>query len=483
MSQFRNFLTLSVALLFLANCLFASDTIYVGNKIYKSDRKTVHKSYIAWFTQDEIYKGLYSDSIDLKILAKDDKYKTYTGNFTDCIFDKLYFNSNSRKIPTSFWFKNAKLKNCKLENLLGDVVFTGKSTADSILISGADTLSVSSWSTQFKSFKIDAIQHLKFYSSPRNDTGKYLTSIANSNIYDLKFEISDTTGASTYGFFRDSVFSLSIVNESKKGSASGPYKDQKFSTLIQFYECYINFSIVTSLRAPGTRIVFTNCKFGPDCNFSGLLVDFVIFRDCYSFAKPIPFSTKSDDESLVLQFDNSDYRGIEVQDANHLFVSFIPETRNDGIDNFFQTLLDKFQREGKHNSYKTADINYRYYTENAVLWNWDKYWWDYGYNKGKVFFWTIIILLAFAVFNYRYWDQMQQVYPLFPYKSPYFRSRQTIAKRWLATVLYTAFVFFSISMKLDKLNLSKNRFVIAFFFQHLVGLFLLFFILKAILKW
>jgi hypothetical protein len=38
-------------------------------------------------------------------------------------------------------------------------------------------------------------------------------------------------------------------------------------------------------------------------------------------------------------------------------------------------------------------------------------------------------------------------------------------------------------MKLDKLNLSKNRFVIAFFFQHLVGLFLLFFILKAILKW
>jgi hypothetical protein len=89
------------------------------------------------------------------------------------------------------------------------------------------------------------------------------------------------------------------------------------------------------------------------------------------------------------------------------------------------------------------------------------------------------------VFNALFWRKIQEIYPISQEYS--FVDRQRWPIRYLALELlrislYTAFVFFSIKIDLDRLKVSRPWMLAYLFVQWLMGLRCLFFIVNALLK-
>ncbi|WP_394772201.1 hypothetical protein [Mucilaginibacter sp.] len=112
-------------------------------------------------------------------------------------------------------------------------------------------------------------------------------------------------------------------------------------------------------------------------------------------------------------------------------------------------------------------------------------WWDYGSARERVFLCTIFLLLLFTLINFWLFERLNnEVYKLDNFK-PDFRgthfARAAIA-RFYYSFIYTAAVFFKVSVKFEKLKYTSPPLLAWFFFNYLVGFFCIFFIINAILK-
>src|SRR5262249_25465102 len=114
-----------------------------------------------------------------------------------------------------------------------------------------------------------------------------------------------------------------------------------------------------------------------------------------------------------------------------------------------------------------------------------EWWWNFGYSKGLVIERTGLFLIAFFLLNIVFWKQLQVVYPIDQQynfidkvKKPALYSTQ----KYIRIFLYTCYVFFSVKIELSKIKIGNIGIVVYFFFQFMVGLGCLFFILNALLK-
>ncbi len=185
-----------------------------------------------------------------------------------------------------------------------------------------------------------------------------------------------------------------------------------------------------------------------------------------------------------------------VGDARFIYgpsihLSFDSAVPPDEYTGTFETLLSKFKNEGKKDSYERLDIDYHHFKARKGS-HWDRIadwaqekWWNYGYSKWLVVWWTVAFLGLFFVFNAVFWRGLQEVYPI-PQAYPFVdRRARPIAYHLLDLMrifLYTVFVFFSIKIDLDRLKVANPWLLAYFFFQWLAGLWCLFFIVNALLK-
>lgn len=151
----------------------------------------------------------------------------------------------------------------------------------------------------------------------------------------------------------------------------------------------------------------------------------------------------------------------------------------DDVAIMYEALLNNFKNRGQAESYKLLDIEYQEYKwENSGIPYFSvfsKYWWNYGYNKEKIFLWTPFYLLFFTLLNFFHLKNLNEVYPLNNMgQIPSFNSRRftvidSLKRMWLAFV-YTSAIFFKLTLKVESINYRRVWGTLYIFLVYTVGI-------------
>lgn len=160
------------------------------------------------------------------------------------------------------------------------------------------------------------------------------------------------------------------------------------------------------------------------------------------------------------------------------------------IQSTYLSLLSKFEKEHKRSSYKFVDIQYQNFLWNRYLYIGpslsliDKWWWNYGYRKSRIFIWCFAFLFVFYSLNLMLRKKLLAFYPIFNEDNPEDVKQRNMSKanRFVVIFVLTLYIFFSLRIDLSKLKISHTGMLIYFFTQYFIGLICLLFIFGAILR-
>ena len=136
----------------------------------------------------------------------------------------------------------------------------------------------------------------------------------------------------------------------------------------------------------------------------------------------------------------------------------------------YEALLKNFKDTGQQESFEALDKEYQQFKWSNrgmsfigyVLWAW----WGFGHSKGYIFVWVAVFLTTFTAITYRYLKPLnEQVYkieniPILAY---------TNQRLWYAFI-YTATLFFRLTLKVENINLERKIGVVYIFIVYLVGI-------------
>ncbi len=319
---------------------------------------------------------------------------------------------------------------------------------------------------------------LLFKDHTQSSKSQILVGRSTVKLVDLAFE-SRNFRPHKYIFEMDTIYDVRVINESR------PYKssrvnDQRIRVL--FNDCYLNGSFKLDYVVPDMEIVFTKCTFGPAFTISELYCKKIFFRDCVLRDSKIDIRFSDMVEYPFVEILNTDVTNFYIDWSTNLKIGYDPgyDYTADDIDNEFKNLLNKYEKENRKESYKSVDLQYKKYSQNGWVGFWDDAWWGHGYDRNRVYLWALGLILVFSIINYILWDRIQVIYPLFPLFSGYHPAWERRLHKIFSVILYSAFIFFSLSISLDKLKQKPAWLVLVFLFQYFAGLFTLVFILKAV---
>ena len=157
-------------------------------------------------------------------------------------------------------------------------------------------------------------------------------------------------------------------------------------------------------------------------------------------------------------------------DYTHFKLSFLDpatsrEIAADDKEAIYESLLNNFKVRGQMESYRQLDIEYQTYKWNhSWAWwlTWLPYgWWCFGYEKELVFLWVAVFLVLFTTINFFYVRWLnKEVYPVEGVPDlPSFRgtalSRSVFRSRLWYSFVYTANIFFRLSLNVGKINYRR----------------------------
>lgn len=144
--------------------------------------------------------------------------------------------------------------------------------------------------------------------------------------------------------------------------------------------------------------------------------------------------------------------------------------------NVYQSLLNNFKNDGYTESYELLDKEYKTFLynhkqEKFFLWL-DKYWWGFGYSKYFIFYWILGFIATFTFINLFFYPYLnKEVYKVGNVKTFYlFRTPKKILSVFYYSLVYTAVLFFSLSVKLENLKYKYWIAVIYIFLIYISGI-------------
>lgn len=202
----------------------------------------------------------------------------------------------------------------------------------------------------------------------------------------------------------------------------------------------------------------------------------------------------------------------------HLY--FPSGTTDDQMRSTYLWLMKSVKENGYDSSYQELDMEYRHAlaiwhpvdsnakaflflrkniskTAARNLWSlaenlrpahlWDRIqmlWWGYGYEKTKVLYWSVLIILLFSIYNIFRYEQLLNVFNIDNLNPAHLSettngSTRKALRIWYCTI-YTTFVFFKVSFDLKTMNF-KSKYVVTLLIQYVVGLICSAFIVNLIL--
>lgn len=311
-----------------------------------------------------------------------------------------------------------------------------------------DSLDFRSFNNSYKTFNLAAID---------KEVGKRVYEFSKDTIHNLGFDGSD------------------VEDTSVRYVWSGEFKNE-----LIFSECYFNADVLTFWRLKNSRIVFNRCEFGPNIFLGDLVADRVEFRNCRKIDRQIQIRFRDKTTPAQIRIINTDVENLDIEWTDNVNLYFDSTDGNDARQYTYTKLLEKYKREGKVDSYRHVELQYLKSSQPKLIYFVSSLWWGHGYARERVYYWAILFVLIIAILNYWHWGKMQETYMLFDNEK--FGWKRLSFGKGFTVLLYTVFIFFALTIRLENLKLTQKRYVLLFLFQYFLGLFTVLFILKAILK-
>ena len=310
---------------------------------------------------------------------------------------------------------------------------------------------------------------------------KYGITFARSSIGDISVDEGDNP-APRVGFKNDTLGTTEVTYFGfKKDSASKPL-------ITVFYLSHINNIIRMSSGFDYQNIeaYFYGCTFENNARIELNSIDTLEFWNCTNINTPVLISLANRSRKTYLKLRNTNIANLKFDYLGGFRLYIWPDDDELNRSNY-ENLIAKFESEKKEESLKNLRIEYYNYAHNRLLCILNATWWYYGYHKELILGWTALFLLIFFLINLRYWESLQQLYPVIESEPgsesqvPSGSGRAGFRKK-VTVLAFTSMIFFSLKIDFQKLSFKNPALVIYFFIQYLVGLGCLFFIFNAILK-
>jgi hypothetical protein len=249
---------------------------------------------------------------------------------------------------------------------------------------------------------------------------------------------------------------------------------------ISFFQSQLNDYIMTDVVTTKYKcnLRFRECSFGKKAWLLDVDVDTLEMTNCNEIASGMMFNSVKRSHPTILKFNQTDLKnvGFDYDERYLLYQWSNPEATR----SVYEALLVKFQNEKKLDSFERVDKEYFQFRHNWLV-NFISFcWWDYGYNKWLIIYWTIAFVLLFTAINFLNWNNCLLAYPI--KKAGDISTTPSSWQKALKILVYTSFIFFSIKVDFEKLSFKKTGWLVYFFIQYIIGLICLFFIANAILK-
>ena len=157
----------------------------------------------------------------------------------------------------------------------------------------------------------------------------------------------------------------------------------------------------------------------------------------------------------------------------------------DQKETIYEALLANFKKNGQEESYKRLDIEYQQFKwrnswAHAISFV-PAIWWNYGYDKEYVFLWIAGSLLVFIGINLFFLTTLNnEVYEIFDVDT--IREKATRRKRIWYTVIYTANIFFRLTLDRKCMKFQKIGATFYFFVIYILGILCLGYLANFILQ-
>jgi len=304
--------------------------------------------------------------------------------------------------------------------------------------------------------------------------------VSNSTIRELG--VSDNKFKTLIASFNyDTIFSLGFLKADEPSI-------KKSELFLRFNDCYFDGPLTINLPYFKVIISFRNCHFNDNFSLKAT-VDSIKFNDCI-IENRNPISLTASNDSVRISFDNFDIEKAKFDYLPNFKIvfedDFLSEERK---NNVYQRLIAKYKAEYLKDSERNVAVEHELYKRNFMstsekLWSQiQSYWWNYGYSKERIIFFTAKIICIFYLINLLFWKWLKHAYRIdLPIRKE-FKNRLLFYLGQIVNVfIYTSLIFFSLRVDFDKLEYKSPHLVLWFFLQYIIGLFCVFFIVNWLFK-
>jgi uncharacterized protein YjbI with pentapeptide repeats len=314
------------------------------------------------------------------------------------------------------------------------------------------------------------------------------------NFYDAEFDSTadfDSTEFIDMADFSWAWFSASISFHDADFYSMADFSATRFNGMADF--SMVTFDSNSTVLFSGTRfsgkVDFRGARFWGNVVFSNdTLPDYLDFRYVKDISREIDFTLSLLPRSkgkCHIALAGADISKIKLSGA--LFeLSFpidtiwgkttagkdtierIDSTSYDGQLSVYESVLKKLKDDGFMESYQILDIAYRRFKyEHGGFFDWyilntaQKWWWNYGYSKERVFLLAIGLWVLFSLVNLKAYPKLSESVYTIGFLEKIQESAYTGIKKWifyaLQVVSYTAIVFFGLKMDVAKFKKGVVR--------------------------
>lgn len=277
---------------------------------------------------------------------------------------------------------------------------------------------------------------------------------------------------------------------------------------LYFYNnIFYNDFLISDITIKNTFNI-NNCRFDKNMIIASakggvFSFDDTILPDTIEFIGRTPSSTVFDftkanyttrDKKIVLILNEFEPKNIQLE--YKYFKLYFKRPRDtflvkpNDVEYTYKALLEGFKLRGDNESYISLDIDYHDYKweQRGPLVSWvhvfPKYFNRYGHDYMNVQYWILLLLIFYTIVNFFILNTLSKdVYSFdnIPEIKKYPR-RRYYYKRLGFSFAYTAFVFFTINIKFEKLKLKSLFLTIYFFIIYITGLITIYIYAKKVLE-
>ncbi|WP_419660989.1 pentapeptide repeat-containing protein [Desulfosarcina variabilis] len=274
--------------------------------------------------------------------------------------------------------------------------------------------------------------------------------------------------------FRESIFKTDANFSETTFKNKTNFSLASFLGKVDFsYSTFLSRSVDFSSSMFYNSIIFYKTKMPNEINFDGVSIEKEI--DFTSIGNHV-----EDDKCLINLYGTTidkirlNYQQIKLQ--------FEPKLSFDQISNIYYMLLKKQKNDGFTKSYELLDLDYQkiYYfkgIEKKYLYWINKIWWNFGYNKERIFLHALWMFSLFFIINYIGFEYfVNHVYVVNNLKEAIEKNRKKYiitkfkVKMLPAVFYYTSLIFFGLNLNIDNFNFSRPFGVAYIFAIYLSGL-------------